>query len=362
MAATWGRKFKITIFGESHGQEIGVVIDGVKPGVYLDFDEINFEMMRRSPGRDRYSTARKEDDFPRILSGVFEKHTTGAPLAISIKNSDKHSKDYESIKNLPRPGHADYTAFVKFGGQNDYRGGGHFSGRITAPLVFAGAVAKQILREKDIFIISHIKSIYDIEDKKFSRGDFSIESIEKLKYMRFPFIDETKIKKVENLVDRVKNNRDSVGGVVECAILGIGAGVGSPFFESIESVISSMMFSIPSVKGIEFGDGFDITKSFGSSANDEMFIDGGKISHKTNHNGGVLGGITNGMPIIFRLAIKPTPSISREQNTVDISKKDDAVLNIKGRHDPIIVPRIIPVVEAAAAISILDCIMMENEL
>lgn len=362
MTATWGRKFKITIFGESHGMEIGAVIDGVPSGICIDFDEIYFEMKRRSPGSNKISTQRKESDTPRILSGIFNGKTTGAPIAISIKNTNHNSNDYEEIKNLMRPGHADYSAYIKFNGNNDYRGGGHFSGRITAPLVFAGALAKQILSKKEIFVGSHIRSIKNIYDESFSEKDLSKANFDTLKKERLPLVNKNLKSEIENLTISTKENFDSVGGVVECAIIGVEAGVGSPFFESIESIISGMVFSIPSVKGIEFGDGFDITKKFGSQANDEMYYKDktSKVCMNTNHNGGILGGITNGMPIVFKVAVKPTPSIAKKQKTIDISRCENIELEIKGRHDPIIVPRIIPVLESVAAISILDCLMSEG--
>ena len=363
MSSMWGKNLKISIFGESHGAEIGVVIDGLEPGFEIDLDEVERQMDRRKPGKNRLSTARKEDDKANIVSGFFEGKTTGTPLCANIKNKDRKSADYTQIRDNFRPGHADYTGFMRYKGFNDYRGGGHFSGRLTAPIVFAGAICRQILEKKGIKIVSHIKSIRNIEDRSFDYTDIDKNLIEKLSYSDFPLIDRHLEDSMKDEILKARENLDSVGGKIECAVVGIDAGIGSPIFDSVESVISSMMFSIPAVKGIEFGEGFDISRMYGSESNDEMYVDNeGKILSYTNNNGGVIGGITNGMPIVFTVAIKPTPSISSKQRTVNVadlrSYENGDVKNteieVNGRHDPCIVQRAVSVIESAAAIAVLD--------
>lgn len=357
MSGIWGNNIKLSIFGESHGVAIGITIDGLPSGLELDLDSINREMARRRPGKSELSTPRNEKDIFEILSGYFNGKTTGTPLCAIIRNSDTRSKDYTEIKDKIRPGHADFTANVKYGGHEDYRGGGHFSGRITAPLVFAGAIAKQILEDKGIFIGSHIKSIGNIEDDYFNPVDIKVKDLKSLKEKFFPVLDEEKGKLMKERILLAKEDEDSVGGVVECSILNIPTGVGSPFFNSIESVLSGLLFSVPAVKGVEFGSGFEIAKMNGSEANDEYYIDENKnIKTYSNNNGGILGGLSNGMPIIFRTAFKPTASIGKAQRTVDIEKNKNIELEIKGRHDPCIVPRAFVVVEAVAAIAVLDLI------
>ncbi|WP_411682072.1 chorismate synthase [Clostridium thailandense] len=355
MSGVWGNSIKLSIFGESHGKGIGITIDGLKPGIELDMDYIKNQMKRRAPGSSLLSTPRKEGDNFEILSGFFNGKTTGTPLCAVIYNQNTISKDYESTKDLMRPGHADYTGHVRYDGFNDYRGGGHFSGRLTAPIVFAGAICRYILEGKNIIIGSHIKSIASVGERKFALEDLKVEKLIELSKDEFPVL-ENKIK--ESMVDSIlkaKEEGDSVGGTIETAVLNLPPGIGNPFFNSIESTISGLLFSIPAVKGVEFGAGFDIAGMKGSEANDEYFIDKNKeIKAKSNNNGGVVGGITNGMPLIFRAAIKPTPSISKSQNTVNIEKMENAVLNIKGRHDPCIVPRAVSVIEAVAAIAIVD--------
>ncbi|MCC3868113.1 chorismate synthase [Terrisporobacter mayombei] len=356
MSGMWGNNIKISIFGESHGNAIGINMDNLPSGFTLDMKEIMREMKRRAPGNNNLSTLRKEDDEPEVLSGYFEGKTTGTPLCAIIRNKDNKSKDYSKIKNVMRPGHGDYPGFVKYNGFNDYRGGGHFSGRITAPLVFAGAICKQILREEKIEIVAHIQSIGDIKDKSFLDCDLDKELINYLKYEEFPLINKNLEDKMKNVILNARKEGDSVGGVIECMILGMKAGIGSPFFDSVESTLAHLMFSVPAVKGIEFGIGFDITKIKGSKANDEYYLDEEKIKTKTNNNGGISGGITNGMPIIFRVAIKPTPSIYKEQSSVDIRTMEETTLKIEGRHDPCIAQRALPVIEGVSAIGILDLI------
>lgn len=355
MSSIIGNKLKLSIFGESHGEGIGVVIDGLPPGIEINLDYIDLQMKRRAPGQNEISTSRKEKDSYKILSGTFENKTTGTPLCAIIFNEDKKSKDYSELKTKIRPGHSDYTGFIKYQGYNDYRGGGHFSGRLTAPLTFAGSVAMQLLERKNIFILSRIKSIYTITDN----SEFQLSEDELLNFRNksFPVISDVKEKEMQDAILNAKNKGNSLGGIIETCIINIHAGYGEPFFDSVESKLSHMIFSIPAVKGIEFGSGFEITRLTGREANDEFYLNENKIMTKTNNSGGILGGITNGMPIIFRTAIKPTASIAASQNTVDILKKENTTLNITGRHDPCIVPRALPVIEGAAALVMLDLIL-----
>lgn len=356
MSGVWGSNIKISIFGESHGNAIGVNIDGLPSGFEINMDKVLLEMERRAPGKNELSTARKEADLPEILSGFFEGKTTGTPLCAIIRNSDTRSKDYSKTKDFMRPGHADYTGYERYNGFNDYRGGGHFSGRITAPLVFAGAICKQILESQGIFIGAHISSIKDINDEVFNEVSISKDELDTLRAMELPLINRSLEDKIRHTIMQAKYDGNSVGGTIECAIVGIEAGVGNPFFDSVESTLAHLMFSIPAIKGIEFGKGFDITKLYGSEANDEYYYNEGFVKTKTNNNGGVLGGITNGMPILFKVAVKPTASILKEQDTIDIKEKKDVKFRIEGRHDPCIVQRAVPVVEAVTAIGILDLI------
>ncbi len=348
----WGEQFRITIFGESHGEGIGVVIDGIPAGIKLDLDEIKREMARRAPGRDRMSTPRSEKDAVKILSGFFDGKTTGTPLAGVIENTNTISKHY--TPELLRPGHADFTGFSKYGEAHDYRGGGHFSGRITAPLVFAGAIAKQVLRAEGITVGAHIKQLGDVADASFDVISGSSELFDEISRKAFPVINDSAGKRMQEYILCKKEELDSAGGVIECAAVGLPVGVGGPFFGSVESRISSMMFSIPAVKGIEFGEGFDFANMPGSVANDEFYVENGKIQTKTNHNGGVNGGISNGMPVLFKVAIKPTPSIGKPQQTVNIKTMENTEISVQGRHDPCILQRAVPVIEAGCAIALLD--------
>jgi chorismate synthase len=359
LSGVYGKNIKLSIFGESHGKAVGINIDGLPPGLELDIDFIKTEMARRAPGRSELSTSRNEDDEFEILSGFFNGRTTGTPLCAVIKNNDRQPNAYSDMAALMRPGHADYTGYVKYLGFNDYRGGGHFSGRITAPLVFAGAIAKQILEKKNIIVGSHIKSIGKVQDDEFNPVDVDILQLKTITSSSFPVINKAQMERMKEEILASKKAGDSLGGIIECAVINLPEGIGSPFFDSVESSLSHMLFSIPAVKGVEFGAGFSISCMKGSEANDELYMSDGRVKGYTNNNGGILGGITNGMPLIFRVAIKPTPSIFKEQRTVDIVEKKDAVIQVKGRHDPCIVPRAVPVVEAAAALSILD-LMMDN--
>ncbi|MCB2295006.1 chorismate synthase [Clostridium algoriphilum] len=356
MSGQWGKKVKYSIFGESHGRGIGITIDGLPPGIKLDMDFINSEMQRRAPGRDEFSTKRKEGDKVEILSGYFNGYTTGTPLCGVIFNENQNSKDYDKLKDLARPGHADYTGKVKYSGFNDYRGGGHFSGRITAPLVFAGAIAKQILLDKGIKIGSHILSIGNIYDSYFDGVNINRKTLTDILKKDFPVLDDLKGEEMKNIILKAKEETDSVGGIIEATILNLPCGLGEPFFDSIESTLAQLLFSVPAVKGVEFGMGFEITKIRGSQANDVPYIDKIDVSTKTNNNGGINGGISNGMPIVFRVAMKPTPSIAKLQNTIDMASYENSQVMIKGRHDPCIVLRALPVIEACAAMSILDFI------
>lgn len=349
---------KHMIFGESHGPAIGVTLSGVPAGIELDLEEIAFEMGRRAPGRNQLSTARKEADRPEIISGVFEGRTTGTPLCALIANNDQHSRDYAKTKDLARPGHADFTGYMRYEGYNDYRGGGHFSGRLTAPLVFAGAVAKQILLNEGVRVGAHIKSIAGIEDNgSFLDLQDMLDARKLVEIARkpFPVMDDQRGVQMQEAILQAKNNLNSVGGVIECAVLGLPAGLGAPDYgENVEGIVAQQMFAIPAVKGIGFGAGFDLAKMEGSQANDPLYMKGFDVRTKTNYNGGVNGGITNGMPVVFQVAIRPTPSIAREQDTINLNTMEDAKISIEGRHDPCIVHRAVPVVEAAAALAVCE--------
>lgn len=352
--STFGKNIKVSVFGESHGEAIGAVIDGVPAGFEIDMDKVLVQMARRAPGKDKTATPRLEKDFPRVMSGILNGVTTGAPIACVIENTNTKSADYSNLLENPRPGHSDYTAFVKYGGNNDIRGGGHFSGRLTAPIVFAGAVLRQILEKKGIKIAAHISSIGNVYDSRFDGTEISDELIDTLNNSAFSLVDGSVEEKMRETVESARKDGDSVGGTIECAVVGMPIGVGGPLFSGIEGEISKAVFGIPAVKGIEFGAGFDSAHRRGSENNDAFEYKEGKVVTKTNNCGGILGGISNGMPIIFRAAIKPTPSISKQQETVNLKTKENTTLSVKGRHDPCIVPRAVPVIEAAAAIAIFD--------
>lgn len=350
-----GNKLSVSVFGQSHSESIGAVIDGLPSGVLIDEDFVSSFMKRRAPGQNTFSTSRKEADKPNILSGVVDGVTCGAPLCVKIDNTNTRSQDYENLKSVPRPAHSDYAAYVKFDGHNDISGGGQFSGRLTAPLCFAGAVCIQILKEKGVSIKSHIYSVKDVCDETYDMENlFDDDAIVD---PFFPVLSRFKGEQMKTVIDVARENCDSVGGVIECAILGLPAGLGDPMFDGIENIISKNIFGIPAVKGIEFGSGFDGTKMYGSENNDEFIIKDGKVQTFTDNHGGILGGITSGMPVIFRAAIKPTPSIGSVQKSVNLKTMKAEDLQIKGRHDPCIVPRAVPVVEAVAAITILDLML-----
>ena len=357
MSSEFGKNIKLSIFGESHGKAIGCVIDGLPAGVELDMDKIYVDMSRRAPDKDRSATPRLEKDIPNIISGVLDNVTTGAPLAMVIENTNTKSGDYSNLMMVPRPSHSDYPAYVKYSGNNDIRGGGHFSGRLTAPLVFAGAVAKQILEQKGITVGAHIAQIADVCDDMFDKNDISAELLKKLSSVSFSTISAEAQEKMRAAIECARLEQDSVGGVIECAAVGIPVGIGANIFSTVESHLASMLFGIPAVKGVAFGAGFDFAEMTGSQANDAYCIKDGEVALKTNHNGGALGGMTSGAPLVLSAAIKPTPSISQPQQSVNLQTMEEETLVIKGRHDPCIVPRAVPVVEAAVAFALLDMMM-----
>ena len=357
MSGIFGMNIKMVIYGESHGKSIGVVLDGLPPGLALDEAKIAAEMARRAPGQNALSTARKESDTVEIQSGFFNGFTTGTPLCARIVNSDQHSKDYSILADKMRPGHADYAGHVRYQGFNDYRGGGHFSGRLTAPLVFAGAVAKQALAQYGIVVGSHILQINDIKEERFNPMGVSDAELAELHAKKFAVMDDAVGEKMQERILQAKSELNSVGGVVEATALHLPAGIGAPYFDSVESMLSHALFSVPAVKGVEFGDGFGFAGLTGAEANDALHYVDGKVQALTNHNGGVTGGITNGMPLVVRVAIKPTPSIAREQQTVSLKEQADTTLAIVGRHDPCIVQRAVPVIEAVVAWTLWDLLL-----
>ena len=353
MKNTFGNSLTVTIFGESHGLYIGAVIDGISPGITVSEEYIENMLYLRSAGDD-FSTSRKEADKFIIASGVFEGKTTGTPLTIIIPNTDTHSKDYSENRSKARPSHADFTAFAKYHGFEDYRGGGHFSGRLTAAIVAAGAVVIPALQKKGIYIGSHIKSIGNIKDRNFEDIKADLELV---KNDRFAVLDTEAKEKMKQAILDAKAEGDSIGGTIETVITGIPAGVGEPMFDSMESMLSHAIFSVPAVKGIEFGAGFELSQMKGSQANDSFYIKDGKTETVTNNSGGINGGITNGMPIIFKTAIRPTPSIAKTQKTVDFIKNQDTEITICGRHDPCIVQRAKTVIDCISALVISDMLI-----
>ena len=350
MKNTFGNNVSFTLFGESHGKAIGIVIDGLAPGIEIDEEYIASKLELRRP-YGSISTPRVETDEFSIVSGVFEGKTTGTPLCIVIPNNDTRSKDYAATKDLARPSHADYTAFVKYGGFADYRGGGHFSGRITAALVAGGAIAQRALEKKGIKIGTHIKKCASVSDRNFADLNADINALEGLK---FACLDEGAAEQMKEKIETAARENDSVGGMLETAVLGMPAGAGEPFFDTVESLLSHAIFGIPAVKGIEFGDGFALCDMRGSEANDPFCIKDGKVATNKNSSGGINGGITNGMPIIFRCAVKPTPTISKSQQTVDFKSLQEKILVSTGRHDPCIVHRARAVVDAVTALTLCD--------
>lgn len=360
MRSTWGNNLQLTIFGESHGPAIGVVVDGLPIGLSVDEEAVARDMARRAPGQDPTATARREADRVRIVSGLYRGHTTGAPLCGLIENTNVRSGDYEAMQRLMRPGHADYAGYVKYRGMNDPRGGGHFSGRLTAPLVFAGALCRQALAARGIEVGAHIASIAGVEDAPMDPVGVDAQTLRALREARFALLDPAREAAMRARVEEARLAGDSVGGSIEVAAVGVPAGLGAPFFDSLESTLAHLLFSIPAVKGVAFGDGFGLCAMRGSGANDAMRMQDGRVTCETNHNGGVTGGITNGMPVVCRVAVKPTPSIARPQRTVDVSCMADAQMEIRGRHDPCIVPRAVPVVESAMLLALTDLLLEEE--
>lgn len=350
-----GNHVQIQIFGESHSAAIGMTLCGIPAGVRIDMDALEAFMDRRAPGRDATATARKEADKPEFLCGVVDGVTTGAPITAIIRNSDQHSRDYDKLRDLPRPSHADYAASVKYGGHNDIRGGGAFSGRLTAPLCIAGGIAKQILAARGILVGAHARIILDICDDPFDPVDPIDITLPGKK--PFPTISDEAGARMREAILAAKAKGDSVGGSIECAVTGMPAGYGGPLFDGVESKLSAALFGIPGVKGVEFGSGFRAVHMYGSEHNDSFTVKDGKVVTKTNLSGGIQGGITNGMPILLHVAVKPTPSIAKPQQTVNLSTMQTETLTIGGRHDPCIVARAVPAVEAAVALCMLDLIL-----
>ena len=353
MKNSFGTSITLTLFGESHGEYIGAVLDGLTPGIKIDHSAIERALERRRP-RGAASTSRVEADKYKIISGEYNGYSTGTPLTIIIPNENKKSGDYSALENKPRPSHADFASEMKYHGYQDKRGGGHFSGRITAALVAAGGIIMPMLNSKGIYIGTHIARLGEECDREFD--NFS-RDINLLNSADFPILDGKAKDKMLAIANEARDNGDSIGGILETAIIGMPAGVGEPWFDTVEGVISHAVFSVPAVKGVEFGLGFGFGSAKGSEANDPLYIDGGRVLTRTNNNGGVNGGITNGMPIIFRSAVKPTPSIFKEQDTVDLSAMENCKINIAGRHDATIVPRVAPVIDAVSALAIADMLM-----
>lgn len=351
---TYGINLKLKIYGGSHDEKIGMTLSGIPAGEVIDLDELHAFMARRAPGKDAYSTQRREPDIPVFLSGLDGNITNGEKIEAVIYNTNQHSKHYSSLIDIPRPSHADFAARMKYGEEVDLRGGGHFSGRLTAPMCIAGGICLQILKRHKIDVAAHICSIGEINDTRFDPVSASAETIFALRSHSFPVIDEGAGEKMKKIIDEARLDGDSLGGTVECIATGLPVGLGEHMFLGVEGRISSIVFGIPAVKGIEFGLGFGSSGLRGSENNDPFYTDGKQIYTKTNNSGGILGGMTNGMPIVFRAALKPTPSISKEQDSVSLSKMENVKLSVGGRHDPCIVPRAVPVFEAACAIAILD--------
>lgn len=357
MSSTYGEKLKLSIFGQSHGPAIGMTLDGIPAGLPVDFKALQTFMARRAPGQGSFATARKEADAPEFLSGLVDGFTCGAPLSAIIRNTNTRSGDYSDLKDCPRPGHADFPAQIKYKGFQDVAGGGHFSGRLTAPLCIAGGLCKQWLEAKGIQIGAHISSIAGITDKSFDWITPNLSAVQE----GFPVLDATAGSQMLAEIENAKADGDSVGGTIECAITGLPTGLGDPMFDGMESKLAQIIYGVPAVKGLEFGSGFAGSDLRGSQNNDPYTVTGNKIITTTNNAGGILGGITTGMPLIFKVAIKPTPSISRQQQSISIERMEQQELSVQGRHDPCIVPRAVPVIEAAAAIAIFDMYLLDGK-
>lgn len=353
MSSTYGENLKLSIFGQSHGAGIGMTLDGIPAGLPVDPDALQAFLNRRAPGQNDWSTPRREEDRPEILSGIVDGYTCGAPIAALIRNTNTRSGDYANLKDCPRPGHADYTAQIKYGGYQDAAGGGHFSGRLTAPLCIAGGMCKQWLAEMGIRIGAHIEQIAGIRDDCFDPLHPQIDCVSQ----DFPVLNPAKGERMREAIAAARSDGDSVGGVISCAVTGLPAGIGEPMFGGVESRIAQIVYGIPAVKALAFGIGSSAAGIRGSESNDDFTVDNGQVKTLTNHCGGILGGITNGMPVLFSVTVKPTPSISRPQQSVSLSRMEPVPLEVTGRHDPCIVPRAVPVIEAAAAIAIYDMIL-----
>ena len=358
MSSTYGENLKLTIFGQSHGAAIGMTLDGIPAGLPVDFEELQVFLNRRAPGQNNWSTPRKEEDRPEFLAGVLDGFTCGAPIAAVIHNTNTRSGDYANLKDCPRPGHADYTAQIKYGGFQDAAGGGHFSGRLTAPLCIAGGLCKQWLAERGIRIAARIAAIAGVADIAADGLNPPLDLIG----ADFPVLSPDAGQRMRDRISDARMECDSVGGIIECYITGVPAGLGEPMFGGVESRIAQIVYGVPAVKSVEFGIGREAAALLGSQCNDAFTVENGRVSTLTNHAGGILGGITNGMPIVFRAAIKPTPSISRPQQSVSLSRAQEQELIVKGRHDPCIVPRAVPVMEAAAAIAMFDLILGNTQI
>lgn len=355
MASIFGKNIQISIFGQSHSGAIGVTLDGIPAGISIDLERLSAFLKRRAPGTSEFATARKEADTPEFLCGIVNGVTCGAPITAIIRNTNMRPVDYQDCLDVPRPGHADFTAHVKYGGNEDPTGGGHFSGRLTAPLCIAGGICMQLLEgEYGIRIGAHIRTLHGIEDLPFDPVTVSAEDFEKTARHQLPTIDPAAAEAMAEEIVNQKLTGDSVGGIIECAIIGVPVGVGEPIFDGMENRIASCIFGIPAIKGIEFGCGFAAAEKKGSENNDAFYACEGLIRTKTNHHGGILGGISSGMPILFRVAVKPTPSIAIEQDSVKLSTCENTKITVKGRHDPCILPRAVPCVEAGAAIAVYD--------
>lgn len=357
MPSVFGENIKVSIFGQSHSEAIGVVVDGLPAGFEVDMDALNAFLARRAPGQGKFTTARKESDLPEFVSGIVDGVTCGAPLCALIRNKDTRSGDYADLRDHPRPSHADYPAYVKFGAAHDIRGGGHFSGRLTAPLCVAGGIALQMLAGRGVRVGAHLCSVGDVQDERFDPVSVGERDFERIAANGFPVLDEMAGARMFDAIERARMDADSIGGTIECAATGLPAGLGDALFGGLEGRLSQALFGIPAVKGVEFGSGFDGARMRGSENNDPFVMQEGSVRTLTNNAGGILGGITTGMPLIMRVAIKPTPSIGRAQRSVSLSEGKPYELTIRGRHDPCIAPRAVPVVEAAVALVLLDMMM-----
>ena len=360
--SNFGRKVKISLFGESHGEVVGMVLEGIPAGESVQKQMLEAFLQRRAPGRFEWSTPRKEEDIPVFLSGITNGKTNGFPICATIKNTNNNSKDYEEIKNTPRPGHADYTANLRYGGKADMRGGGFFSGRLTAPLCIAGGICLQLLEREGVQVGAHALQIGKVKGVSYLENEMlSVEDLRMVKTADFPASNKETGNEMKEEIKKTQAEGDSVGGVIECAVLGMPAGIGGPYFEGMEGALSNALFAIPGVKGVSFGAGFGVAEMKGSENNDAFVLEGGKAQMQTNNSGGILGGITTGAPLIINVAVKPTPSIAKAQQTVNLVTMKQAEIQIKGRHDPCIIPRAVPVVEAVVGMVLLDLLLLQNE-